>query len=304
MFKINGVKLEFASTWRVFISGSSSAGKTYFAKELLKRKFFEYNRIYYFHPDINEQSPNDWENHLDTPIFFQAGLPTSAELLELPKSSVIVLDDLFREASNSRDIDYLFRVLSGKRQLHVIIMTQRYFAEGHFSTSIRNSSNYHVLMNNADSRINHRAANTLGLKNDFLIGEKANITKLYPYYFIDQTNKARVTGLRLFTDILSQHIEVVYKSMLGYWISKADFTAKFQLVDSNTAIRNANSKQRQKTIESGTVDDTETKIENNQKSENPKIKEISGAFKRYLERRRIERAVKQSLQKHSRSTKL
>ena len=78
-----------------------------------------------------------------------------------------------------------------------------------------------------------------------MIAEKANKSKLYPHIFIDQTNEARVTGLQVYTDILSKHKEVVYNSMLGVWISKADFTAKFQLVDSNTAIKYADPKQTQ-----------------------------------------------------------
>ena len=303
MFKIKNLKLEFAPFWRVFISGSSSAGKTFFACELLRAKLFEFSRIYYFHPDFHEQSPNDWDKKLECPIFFQGGLPKLADLLEMPERSVIVLDDLFRESANSHDIDYLFRVLSSKRKLNVIIMTQRYFSDGPYALSIRNSSNYHVLMNNADSRINLRAVNTLGLKQDFVIAEKANRSNLYPYYFIDQTNKARVTGLRIFIDILSKHKEVVYNSMLGVWISKADFTAKFQLVDSNTAIKYADPKQTQN--KSG--NSTENEEKSNKRQEKigaSKISEISGPYKRYLERKRIERTVKQSLQKHNRGTKL
>ena len=39
-------------TWRVFISGSSQAGKTHFTYEILKRNFFEFSKVFYFHPDI------------------------------------------------------------------------------------------------------------------------------------------------------------------------------------------------------------------------------------------------------------
>ena len=309
MFKIKQVSCNFAPIWRVFISGSSSAGKTYFAKMLLEAQIFKFKRIYYFHPDIHEQCPINWSEELSTPVFYQADLPTIDYLLVLPSDSCIVLDDLFREAASSKDIDYLFRVLSGKRNLHVIIMTQRYFAEGPYALSIRNSSNYHVLMNNADRRINYRAANTLGLKKDFLIAEKANQSKLYPYIVIDQTNQARVTGLQVFTDILSKHKEVIYNSMLGVWISKADFTNKFELIDQNTA-RNADSKQTK--TESREFPGTTIQKEISQTERAKRKSDLdekssrqpSKSFQRYLERRRIERAVAETLQKRGIRSKL
>ena len=312
MFKIKQVSCNFAPIWRVFISGSSSAGKTYFAKMLLDAKLFKFERIYYFHPDIHEQCPTNWHEELSTPVIYQAGLPTTDDILELPTDSCIVLDDLFREAACSKDIDYLFRVLSGKRKLHVIIMTQRYFAEGSYALSIRNSSNYHILMNNADRRINYRAANTLGLKDDFLIAEKANQSKLYPYIVIDQTNQARVTGLQVFTDILSKHKEVIFNSMLGVWISKTDFTNKFDVIDQNTA-RHVHAKQKK--TESGKPPaadihkekakrkSEEIRDDESETSESKRT-EPTRAYKRYLEKRRIARAVAENLQRRSIRSKL
>ena len=312
MFKIKQVSCNFAPIWRVFISGSSSAGKTYFAKMLLEAKLFKFERIYYFHPDIHEQCPTNWHEELSTPVIYQAGLPSTDDLLELPTDSCIVLDDLFREAACSKDIDYLFRVLSGKRKLHVIIMTQRYFAEGPYALSIRNSSNYHILMNNADRRINYRAANTLGLKDDFLIAEKANQSKLYPYIVIDQTNQARVTGLQVFTDILSKHKEVIFNSMLGVWISKTDFTNKFDVIDQNTA-RHVHAKQKK--AESGklpTADIHKEKAkrkseairdDESETSESTRT-EPTRAYKKYLEKRRIARAVAENLQRRGIRSKL
>ena len=299
MFKIKSLSLEFAKIFRVFISGSSSAGKTYFAKMLLEAKLFSFKRIYYFHPDFAEAHPTNWEEELSTPVIFQAGIPSTEDLLDLPSDSCVVLDDLFREAASSKDIDYLFRVLSGKKRLHVIIMTQRYFADGPYSLSIRNSSNYHVLMSNADCRINRRAANTLGLVKELSIAEKVNQCKLYPYIFIDQTNLARVNGIRVFTDILSEHKEIIVDSMLGYWVSEADFKKNFTLIDRNTA-ENANSKAKKDTKRANKKQNSEC----DNKEDNKTSRKISEPFKRYLERRRIERTVEQSLQKHHSRTKL
>ena len=155
---------QFAEIFRIFISGSSATGKTHFAKELLQQNIFKFSRIYYFHPDFHEHSPVDWHNEFERPVLYQAGIPSLRELLEIPEYSCLVFDDLFSQCCDSKDIDYLFRVLSSKRKLNVIIMTQRYFAEGKCGLSIRNSSNYHVLMRNADARTNLNVANSMQLK--------------------------------------------------------------------------------------------------------------------------------------------
>ena len=112
------IDFNFAPICRIFISGSSAAGKTHFTHELLKAKYFEYDQIVYCHPDFHNTKPVDWEIE-NVKLFFQPGLPTKKEILDLPPNTVLVLDDLFQAASESTDIDYLFRVLSGKRKIHV-----------------------------------------------------------------------------------------------------------------------------------------------------------------------------------------
>ena len=327
MFKIKQVNCEFSPIWRVFISGSSSAGKTYFARQLLEKNLFEYERIYYFHPDIDERNPTNWEKFLDVPVIYQGELPSAQEIIDLPPKTCIILDDLFREASSSKHIDYLFRVLSGKLKLHVIIMTQRYFAGGPFALNIRNSSNYHVLMNNADCRINDRAANRLGLKTEYQVAAKYNQSELYPYVFIDQTNMARVTRLQVFIDILSKHKKVIVNSMIYYLVSERDFKSNCEVIDTNTAkyvdkkqtegkSQTKSSKEKSKHKQSkpnDTIKSTTNSIKSNRSLEstfdsNNRDTDLksktTNRFRKYLERRRIERAVRQSLQKHSRSSKL
>ena len=231
---------EFAKIFRIFISGSSSAGKTTFAKSLLERGLFDYNRVYYYHPDFHEHAPVNWHNELDKPVLYQAGIPSLKELLEIPEHSCLVFDDLFTQCCESKDIDYLFRVLSSKRKLNVIIMTQRYFSDGKCGLSIRNSSNYHVLMRNADARTNLIVASSLQLKPEITKAIEINKQKLYPYIFIDRTNQARVNNLQIFTDILSKHLEVVIGRMKYYLISEADFTSSFTITGEDIA--NANPK--------------------------------------------------------------
>ena len=114
MIKIKQIESFSSDVWRVFISGSSSAGKTYFAKQLLNSRFFQYDRIYYYHPDIQEDFPIDWGN---LPVICQAGLPTLDDLLAMPPYSVVILDDLYTEACKEQLMSYLFRVLSSKKEI-------------------------------------------------------------------------------------------------------------------------------------------------------------------------------------------
>ena len=238
MFRFKEVQLDFADIFRVFISGSSSAGKTYFAKQLLKEQLFKFKRVYYFHPDFHETAPVDWPFD----ILFHAGLPSVEDLLAIPENSCVILDDLYHECVNASEIDYLYRVLSSKRKLHCIIMTQRYFAQGKFALNIRNSSNYHVLMRNADERTNLRAADSMNLKKEIIKANECNESKMYPYIFIDKTNYARVTGIKVYIDIFSKYKQVIMKSKLHYLITEEDFKPRFQIIDENTANENPRSK--------------------------------------------------------------
>ena len=232
MIKTKQIEALSSDIWRVFISGSSSAGKTYFAKQLLKSNFFKYDRIHYFHPDIQEDFPVDWD---ELPVFCQAGLPSSDDLLSMPPYSVVILDDLFTEACKEKLISYLFRVLSSKKKLHIMIMTQRYFAEGPNGLNIRNCSNYHVLMRNADERTNERVGFSMKLTDEIKIANEINKNKLYPYIFIDRTNEARVSGVQVFTDIFSKHKQVIHKCTEGYLIPAEEFEEKCEIIDTATA---------------------------------------------------------------------
>ena len=117
-------------------------------------------------------------------------------------------------------------------------MTQRYFAEGSCGLNIRNSSNFHVLMNNADERTNMRVAFSMNLAPEIRKASLVNKQKLYPYILIDRTNIARVNGVQIYTDIFSQYKQVIVNSMPAYLISEADFKSKFQILDKTTAIKN------------------------------------------------------------------
>ena len=235
--------LSFNKTFRVYISGSSESGKTFFAKQLLQRKLFDYSRIYYFHPDFHEDNPTDWQETLDVPVIFSAEFPTSKDFLAMPENSVIVFDDLIDQCVTSKCVDYLYRVLSGKRNLHVILMTQRYFVHDRFALSIRNSSNYHVLMRNCDLSNVTQIARSLGLKQEIQAATNFNQEKEYPYIFIDRTNKARARNTEVYIDILSKYFVLIRGSMKFFLLSEVDFNRSYKIIDNELA-ENANPSQK------------------------------------------------------------
>ena len=233
MIKYREYELQFAEIFRIFISGMSSSGKTHFTYSLLKSGLLKFDRVYYFHPDFHEKSPVKW--NLDKPIIFESGLPTTDEILAMPQQSTLIFDDLFAEVRDSKVIDYLFRVLSSKQKLNVIVLTQRYFDKGKYSLSIRNSSNYHVLLRNSDERTNFNVGKMMGLSQDVRKAISLNSRCMFPYIFIDKTNQARVHNMCIFTDIFSRYKVLIRNGMKVYLISEADFNATFQKIDSDLA---------------------------------------------------------------------
>ena len=276
MIRYRAVNVKSPEIFRIFISGCSSAGKTYFAKQFIDSGFIKCKHIYYFHPDFHEQNPVDWN------AIFQAGVPKLEDLLLLPEYSCVILDDLYHECKDSKDIDYLFRVLSSKRKLHVIIMTQRYFSNGTYALNIRNSCNFHVLMRNADERANLRAVRTMNLEKEFKIAADVTSKDLYPYFFIDKTNYARVTGLQLYIDIFSKFQKIVMQSGLFYLLSSNDFEKNFVKVDEQVA----------------KYEPQESKLATGSSQEVGQTKARKGAREYYKERNKFKRSVRQIIRRY------
>ena len=291
----------FAKIFRIYISGSSSAGKTYWAGQLLESGLFEFDRIYYFHPDFHEHSPVEWDKTLDKQVFYQAGLPSVEEMLAMPEGSCLVFDDLASQCCDSKDIDYLFRVLSSKRRLNCILMTQRYFSEGksRIGLSIRNSCNYHVLMNNADARTNKNVGISMQLKPEINRAIEENKYKLYPYIFLDKTNQARVNGLQVYTNIFGKYKEVICGSMKYYLLSESDFKSNFNIIGTDCAESKNENKKRQIQVSSS----SETSSSESSSSES-NDSDSSGRLYRRNKRSSLEQEVERAIRKYKSRAKL
>ena len=227
--------VELGPIVRLYISGSSGSGKTKFISMFLQAKLFDYSRVYYYHPDFHESIPTDWHSTLSCDVVYRSEPPSIDSFKKMKPLSVIVLDDIFDRVESSYDVDFLFRVLSGKRKLHVIVMSQRYFTKGRYCLSIRNCCDYHVLMRNSDLATTKRISRTLGHEKEVLAALKLTENQLYPYIFIDKTHLARVNRVQVYIDILSRIKVIVHGSMKYYLINEKDFLASFKIVDKDLA---------------------------------------------------------------------
>ena len=293
LLRYREIDFDFANIFRVYISGSSGSGKTHFAKKLINSSLFDISRVHYFHPDFYDSNPNDWQETIKKDVIFRPQFPTRDDLLQLEENTCIVLDDVFDSCVNSRDIDELFRVISSKHKLHVIVMTQRYFYPGKFNLSIRNSCNYHVLMRNVDAGEVKRTGQTLGLLKDINYANRINEKKFYPYIFIDRSNAARAYNIQVYTDIFSERKEVVHNSMKYYLLTEPDFNTCFKKKDTNIA-EHVDTKQKKSTQSNGTKSNVGRKY----------ITRKQFAKQQWENQRKLNRKIRRTLQQHSSRTKL
>ena len=228
---------KFLKPIRAIFSGSSQSGKTYLIGQILERQesLFgdKFSLIKYFYPTYLDESPVEYHQITDTPVSYDAGFPKTEDVLSMSENSLLIIDDQADTAVKSDLISQLFKVISGKKNISVILVTQNYFLQGRHSRDIRNSCNYVALFRNcADASLNRRVATAFGLKQAYNAAERdIYSTQVYPYIFIDQTQRAQLSDFRLYVDILGDY-KIAYSStgMKGYILSEKDFLAAYQIV--------------------------------------------------------------------------
>ena len=227
----------FSLPMRAIFSGSSQSGKTFMIGEMLKHQNeifssnFEFVKYYY--PTFLDEAPVEYHEFIDTPISYTAGFPTKSEVLSYPKNTLMIIDDQSDTAVKSDLISQIFKVISGKKNLSIILVTQNYFMQGRHSREIRNSCNYVGLFRNCcDDNLNTRVAQAFGLKAAYATAEKDLFhCEIYPFIFIDQTQRGQISQYRLYTKIIGRIREAYSKTgMKGYILSEEDFKAAFKII--------------------------------------------------------------------------
>ena len=225
----------FSFPCRMILAGSSGAGKTYFAGELLKRKDLfddKISAVHYYFPCYLPEAPVQWHKTLDIPVSYHVGLPTKSDLMQLEKNCCVVIDDSFDEALKSSAIDHLFCVISGKRNIAVMIMTQNNFSKGKYGREIRNSCNFSVLFRNCcDVSINENIARMAGMQKAYGAATADLQGTKYPYVLLDQSQQGQLSPYRLYTDIFAKY-PVCYSvdGMKAYVVGAQDFELFFDII--------------------------------------------------------------------------
>ena len=186
---------------RAIFSGSSQSGKTRLIGKILEKqeKLFgdKFQLVKYYYPQYLDECPVDWHNVIDTPITYESGFPEKDDILQMPQNSLLIIDDNMTKVVKSELMRQVFNVISGKRNISVICVTQNYFTKGVYSRDIRNSCNFVALFRNcADAGLNTRVCNAFGLGKAYAAAEQDVFqTKVYPYVWIDQSQRAQLSSL-------------------------------------------------------------------------------------------------------------
>ena len=233
--KINN--FHFYKPVRAIFSGSSQSGKTYLIGKILENQMqlfgSEFEQIIYFYPEYLDECPVQWHTSIKTPISYQPGFPRKSDILETPEGSLLIIDDNMKKVVESELMRQFFNVISGKRNLSIIVVTQNYFTQGKFSRDIRNSSNIVCLFRNcADATLNIRVARAFKLEKAYQAAENETFSNaVYPYIFIDQSQRSQLSSYRVYSDILSKiRIAFSVNGMKGYILNEIDFKRAFSII--------------------------------------------------------------------------
>ena len=114
----------FENTFRLYLAGTTQSGKTTFCFNILKNCLTKtpISEVHYYFPSCLDESPIDWHEELDIPIYYKTGLPDPSDYQSMKPNALLIIDDQAQVALNSADIDFLFRVISGKRNLNLIML--------------------------------------------------------------------------------------------------------------------------------------------------------------------------------------
>ena len=228
----------FFKPMRAIFSGSSQSGKTNLIGGIMKnqKRLFgeDFSSIKYFYPEYLDDCPVDWHNFIETPISYKSGFPSKNDIDDLEPNSCIIIDDMMTRVVKSELMRQFFNVISGKRSISIICVTQNYFVQGPFSRDIRNSTNFVCLFRNcADDKLNKRVAVALGITKAFSKAEEEVFqTQVYPYIFIDQTQRNQIYSWRVYTDILSK-IRIAYNlnGMKGFVLPESEFLKTYRIIE-------------------------------------------------------------------------
>ena len=148
----------FASPSTICVSGATSSGKTEFVKRLIREKDFVFQRpptkIVYCY-GAYQDGFTDLRG-----VDFREGL----DVADLPRGTLLVIDDLMDEVVKSERAQHLFTRGSHHQDVTVIYLNQNAFCQGKHARTIALNCQYMVLFRNPrDVQQIGRLAGQLGM---------------------------------------------------------------------------------------------------------------------------------------------
>ena len=151
---------KFVLPFRLFLSGPSNSGKSFFILKLIKNidRVFQsgFNSIIYCHPFYDTLGKKDEKLMSDLrdtypSIIITHEIPKLIELQRLEGPSLLILDDLITNIVKNESMSHLYSIYSSHCNISIITTTQNYFEPGKFSkTIIRNQTIIVLFQTNSD----------------------------------------------------------------------------------------------------------------------------------------------------------
>ncbi len=125
------------------IAGSTGCGKTYFVKQLIEKRNLLIDptpkNIYY---NYAQWQPIFSEMEKEDGVKFADGLPN---MDELEPDSLLILDDLFMQLANNKELVDLFCVTSHHKRISCIFITQSFYYDSKVMRCVTRNSHYLAL---------------------------------------------------------------------------------------------------------------------------------------------------------------
>ena len=175
---VKGLDLRFKLPFRCLVQGSTCAGKSTLILNIIKQfdRFFpkKFDHTAYFYPvngltDSRKKYIEDLREHLEY-LEIQEGLPKTSDMLAVFGTKMIIIDDLYFEASQSYDFLQLLIHGSHHGNTSLFITTQNLYFQGKYQKSLmRQYSDYLIFGGLSDYQLLKFLSKQIFDDKDFLV---------------------------------------------------------------------------------------------------------------------------------------
>lgn len=216
--------------FRLLVGGGSGSGKTEFVKQLVNSNHFSspFDKIIYCYPDYLTDVPAEFEQIVE----YQPGLCDLQYYANIPKNSLIILDDMMTECGKSEEIMKLFSVVARKRNLSIIFIVQNIYDQSKQFRNIRmNATGFALFRFYAAADVTQRILRDVNCQ---ALISRRQLQKIYEdnfsYILIDIHPKRQSEFITIRSNIFDKHFGIIHK-MEYVAIPKSEFIKHFKVLE-------------------------------------------------------------------------